>query len=161
MEPAPAAATTAAEKDVLQQLNMLLLSARSADALRDLAQFYAAQLDGLGQADFGNMCYSPSALIHHLRDTIPDPHAQPARIFLLEQMPLTTVGKASRIELRRRAAEIAVQDALSGLGDPVGATIRSGSDGTLTVQFLDKDTPDPARRAVAALGLAESGPVAG
>lgn len=102
---------------------------------------------------------SSPALMRHLREKIPDPHAQPARILVLDQMPLTAVGKASRIELRRRAAEIAVQDALADICDGIAVAVRSGPDGTLTVQFLDSDTPASARHAIAALGLAESGPV--
>lgn len=66
MEPAPVAPVHVAPAHVAQddaaaQLNMLLLSARSADALRDLARSYAARLNGLRDSDFADLCYSAAA----------------------------------------------------------------------------------------------------
>lgn len=61
MEPAPLPAAEAPETAPETAPDLLLLSARSAEALRDLAQACLARLEGLDAAGFGDLCYSAAA----------------------------------------------------------------------------------------------------
>jgi fatty-acyl-CoA synthase len=57
---------------------------------------------------------------------VPEPSAVPKRIDLVDSIPLTTVGKVFKPELRRRAAEAAARDALAGLATGVAARLAGG-----------------------------------
>lgn len=49
-----------------------------------------------------------AALSAHLRSNLSEPHALPTHFEILDALPITAVGKVSRLELRRRAAETAL-----------------------------------------------------
>ena len=58
-------------------------------------------------------------------DHVPERAAAPKHVEIVEEIPLTSVGKPYKPELRRRAAEQAARDALAetGLGDKVRAVL--------------------------------------
>ena len=58
-------------------------------------------------------------------DHVPERAAAPKHVEIVEEIPLTSVGKPYKPELRRRAAEQAARDALAetGLGDQVRAVL--------------------------------------
>jgi fatty-acyl-CoA synthase len=60
---------------------------------------------------------------------VPERAAAPKHIELVEEIPLTSVGKPYKTELRRRTAEQAARDALAetGLGDGVCAVLVEGA----------------------------------
>jgi fatty-acyl-CoA synthase len=67
---------------------------------------------------------------------VPEPPAAPKRIDVIDAIPLTTVGKVFKPELRRRAAEAAACDALAGIATGVAAQL-SGGQVVLTVHGGD------------------------
>lgn len=73
---------------------------------------------------------SGDALDTHLRATLAEPHAMPAAVLPVAALPLTSVGKLSRVELRRRAAHHAVELALAGHPDALaGIRVEMADDG--------------------------------
>ena len=60
---------------------------------------------------------------------MPERAAAPKYIHFVDEIPLTSVGKPYKPELRRRAAEQAARDALAdtGLGDHVRAVVIDGA----------------------------------
>lgn len=114
---------------------------------------YAGEVPALFVVARDGQSVSPEALDRHLRQTLADPHAQPARIAVIERMPLTSVGKISRIELRRLAAEAAVRDAIADIGDDVEFSVHAGPDGRLEVRIAAEDVESEVIRRVAAIGL--------
>jgi fatty-acyl-CoA synthase len=57
---------------------------------------------------------------------VPEPAAAPRRLDVVDAIPLTTVGKVFKPELRRRAAEGAAREALAGLATGVAARLAGG-----------------------------------
>ena len=62
-------------------------------------------------------------------DHVPERAAAPKHVEIVDEIPLTSVGKPYKPELRRRAAEQAARDALAGtgLGDQVRAVLIDGA----------------------------------
>ena len=62
-------------------------------------------------------------------DHVPERAAAPKHVEIVDEIPLTSVGKPYKPELRRRAAERAARDALAetGLGDQVRAVLVDGA----------------------------------
>lgn len=90
------------------------------------------------------------ALERHLRDVIGDPQARPVRIAVLEALPLTSLGKVSRLDLRRMAATDA---ALAALGDH-GLSARLDFVGNaVRVTPADAASSDAVMQVIAELGL--------
>ena len=60
---------------------------------------------------------------------VPERAAAPKQVEIVDEIPLTAVGKPYKPELRRRAAERAARDALAdtGLGDHVRAVVIDGA----------------------------------
>ncbi len=63
------------------------------------------------------------------RGHVPERAAAPKYIHFVDEIPLTSIGKPYKPELRRRAAEQAARDALAdtGLGDHVRAVVIDGA----------------------------------
>ncbi len=62
-------------------------------------------------------------------DHVPERAAAPKHVEIVDEIPLTSIGKPYKPELRRRAAEQAARDALAetGLGDQVRAVVIDGA----------------------------------
>jgi fatty-acyl-CoA synthase len=62
-------------------------------------------------------------------DHVPERAAAPKHVEIVDEIPLTSVGKPYKPELRRRAAECAARDALAdtGLADQVRAVLIDGA----------------------------------
>ena len=62
-------------------------------------------------------------------DHVPERAAAPKHVEIVDEIPVTSVGKPYKPELRRRAAEQAARDALAetGLGDQVRAVVVDGA----------------------------------
>jgi fatty-acyl-CoA synthase len=68
----------------------------------------------------GVTSFDPEALKSWCKERIGDPAASPVQIVALDTMPVTTVGKISKVELRRQAARIAVELEIAlALGSPI------------------------------------------
>nr|WP_128254797.1 AMP-binding protein [Falsirhodobacter deserti] len=107
---------------------------------------YAGEVPALFVTLHEGMSPGTEAIADHLRDRLAEPHARPAHIFVLQDLPLTRVGKVFRLELRRMAAEHALRKALPEFG---GAITLSG-DGAAVVAGID--CPQ-SRRTIEGLGL--------
>jgi fatty-acyl-CoA synthase len=59
-------------------------------------------------------------LIAHAANFVAERAAVPKEVFILDEMPLTPVGKIDKRALRRRAAQSALEDALAGLSAQPG-----------------------------------------
>ena len=72
-------------------------------------------------------------------DHVPERAAAPRHVEIIDEIPLTAVGKPYKPELRRRAAEQAAKDALSGTAvhDGVRAVLVAG-----TVEIVVPHSPD-------------------
>lgn len=83
---------------------------------------------------------SPTELMAHLADNVPEPPARPRHIFIIDEMPTTAVGKIDKTALRRDATRRAVQAALAPLplleGEETEVRVREGEGGRLTVTIL-------------------------
>ncbi len=77
-----------------------------------------------------------AALQSHLRTNISEPQALPAKILVVESLPLTLVGKVSRLELRRIAAEQALNAALGAQDGQKPITVSIQKSGTLKAQVV-------------------------
>lgn len=72
------------------------------------------------------------ALDRHLGNAIAEPPARPKRIFQIEALPTTAVGKIVKNDLRDRAIEEKVRTEIAAaFGRPVAATIQVGKDDKL------------------------------
>lgn len=116
---------------------------------------YAGDVPALFVVPREGRSVSPAAVEAHLRDALADPHSRPVLIEIIAALPLTAVGKISRVELRRMAAEISVRAALGhedGHGD---AVVTASPDGMLEVRLAGFTGPaaDQAAERVARLGL--------
>lgn len=94
-----------------------------------------------------------AALSDYLRSALSDPHERPSRIFVIPKLPLTSVGKLSRIELRRQAAATALSAELAELGDDLDVRVNIGADGRLDVRLLSSSKPDLVQPVIESLGL--------
>jgi fatty-acyl-CoA synthase len=72
---------------------------------------------------------TPDELEAWAADHVPERPAAPKHVEIVDEIPLTSVGKPYKPELRRRAAERAARDALAGtgLGDQVRAALINGT----------------------------------
>jgi fatty-acyl-CoA synthase len=68
------------------------------------------------------------------RDRVPEPAAQPKHIWILDEMPLTPVGKIFKPSLRAQAARYAVAAALNPLGVEVAEIVGGEQPGELLVK---------------------------
>jgi fatty-acyl-CoA synthase len=89
---------------------------------------------------------TPDELIAYCRERIPERAAVPVRIVVRTELPVTAVGKIFKPELRWRAIELVLAEALARKG--LAATVTVGPDeryGTLARVAL----ADPSRRSAA------------
>jgi hypothetical protein len=72
---------------------------------------------------------TPDELEGWAADHVPEPAAAPKHVQIVDEIPLTAIGKPYKPELRRRAAETAARDALAeiGPGDQVRAVLVDGA----------------------------------
>jgi fatty-acyl-CoA synthase len=84
-------------------------------------------------------------------ERVPERAAAPRHVEIVEEIPLTAVGKPFKPELRRRAAEQAAKDALSGTAAPdqVRAVIVDGTIEVLVPRSPDDETAGAALSAYA------------
>ncbi len=72
---------------------------------------------------------TPEALLAHARDTVPEPAAVPKRIEVIDEMPLTPIGKIFKPALRRIATRWAVEAVVAQSGvDAAAITIHVDED---------------------------------
>ncbi|WP_341899313.1 AMP-binding protein [Ferrovibrio terrae] len=72
------------------------------------------------------------ALDRHLASAIAEPPARPKRVFQIDALPTTAVGKIVKNDLRDRAIEEKVRNEIAAVfGRPVAATIQVGKDDML------------------------------
>lgn len=80
---------------------------------------------------------SSADLMAHLTENVPEPPARPRHIFVIEEMPMTAVGKIDKTALRRDATRRAVLTALGALplleGEETEVGVREGEGGRLMV----------------------------
>jgi fatty-acyl-CoA synthase len=95
-------------------------------------------------------------LAAHCREHIPERAAVPVRIAILATLPLTAVGKTFKPELRWRAIEHVLTEALAGKG--IAARVDAGADahaGTLArVHVTDAARVSEAREVLGAFAVA-------
>lgn len=91
---------------------------------------YAGELPALYVALNPRMEVTADELVAFVAERISDPPARPKRVFLLDDLPLTPVGKIARFRLRQAAAVQALKDAVAGAhnlrlscDDPTAKTI--------------------------------------
>lgn len=107
---------------------------------------YAGEVPALFVTLHEGRASDPEAIGEHLRQRLAEPHARPAHIIVVPELPLTRVGKVFRVELRRMAAQHALRTALPEFD----GALSLGADGAVTVTGID--CPD-ARRTIQELGL--------
>jgi len=99
---------------------------------------------------------SPDELVAFCRERIPERAAVPVRIVVLPALPTTAVGKTFKPELRWRAIEHVLTEALAQ--QSIAATVTAGADdrhGTLArVQLADASQADAARQLLGAYAVA-------
>jgi fatty-acyl-CoA synthase len=99
---------------------------------------------------------SPEELLAWCRERIPERAAIPVRVVVLASLPLTAVGKTFKPELRWRAIEHVLGEALAEKS--IAATVAVGADerhGTLArVRLADAARADEARRLLGAFAVA-------
>lgn len=78
---------------------------------------YAGELPVLYVALNPRMEVTADELVAFVAERISDPPARPKRVFLLDDLPLTPVGKIARFRLRQAAAIQALKDAVAGARD--------------------------------------------
>jgi len=98
---------------------------------------------------------SPEELIAYCRERIPERAAVPVRIVVLPSLPVTAVGKTFKPELRWRAIEMVLTEALAQTG--IAASVSAGADekhGTLaTVSLVDPERAEEARQVLGAFAV--------
>jgi fatty-acyl-CoA synthase len=98
---------------------------------------------------------SPEELVAFCRERIPERAAVPVRIVVLPSLPATAVGKIFKPELRWRAIEHVLTEALAQKS--IAATVTAGSDerhGTLArVRLVDAGRADEARQLLGAFAV--------
>jgi fatty-acyl-CoA synthase len=99
---------------------------------------------------------SPEELVAFCRERIPERAAVPVRIVVLPSLPATAVGKIFKPELRWRAIEHVLTEALAQKS--IAATVTAGADerhGTLArVRLADPGRADEARELLGAFAVA-------
>jgi fatty-acyl-CoA synthase len=92
---------------------------------------------------------TPAELIAWASDHVPERAAAPKHVEIVDEIPLTAVGKPYKPELRRRAAEQAARDALAGtsLADQVRAVL---ADGAVEIHAPRSPTDDQVSEALSA-----------
>jgi len=99
---------------------------------------------------------SPEELVAYCRERIPERAAVPVRIVVLPSLPATAVGKIFKPELRWRAIEQVLTEALAQKS--IVATVTAGADerhGTLTrVRLADAARAEEARQLLGAFAVA-------
>jgi len=99
---------------------------------------------------------SPEELVAYCRERIPERAAVPVRIVVLESLPVTAVGKTFKPELRWRAIEHVLREALERRS--IAATVTAGADerqGTLArVRLADAGRAEEARQLLGAFAVA-------
>jgi fatty-acyl-CoA synthase len=99
---------------------------------------------------------SPEELVAWCRERIPERAAVPARVVVLPSLPVTAVGKTFKPELRWRAIEHVLREALAQKS--INAAVAAGADerhGTLArVHLADPARADDARQVLGAFAVA-------
>ena len=99
---------------------------------------------------------TPDELVAYCRERIPERAAVPVRIVVLPVLPTTAVGKTFKPELRWRAIEHVLTEALAQ--QSIAASVTAGADerhGTLArVQLADATRADAARQLLGAFAVA-------
>jgi hypothetical protein len=102
------------------------------------------------------MAPTPDELVAYCRERIAERAAVPVRIVVLPALPTTAVGKTFKPELRWRAIEHVLSEALAQ--QSIIATVSAGADerhGTLArVQLADATQADAARQVLGAFAVA-------
>ena len=72
---------------------------------------------------------TPDELVAWAADHVPERAAAPKHVEIIDEIPLTAIGKPYKPELRRHAAEQAARDAVAeaGLADQVRAVLIDGA----------------------------------
>lgn len=84
-------------------------------------------------------------LATYIRGVIPEPQAQPASIFVIDALPLTPLGKVSKLKLRADSARRAAEASLASLDNGARTyevAIVEGAGGQLHVLLSLGDQPD-------------------
>jgi fatty-acyl-CoA synthase len=101
---------------------------------------------------------SPEALVAFCREHIAERAAVPVRIVVLPNLPMTAVGKIFKPELRWRAIELVLREALSAAS--IGAEVKAGADqrhGTLArIRLADPASREAAEQALSGFALARA-----
>ena len=94
---------------------------------------------GVRRARAGRHGRAPPSSLAWAADHVPERAAAPRHVEIVDEIPLTAVGKPYKPELRRRAAEQAARDALAGTAvhDRVRAVLVDGA-----VEILVPHSPD-------------------
>ena len=116
---------------------------------------YAGELPVLYVALTPGAQVSPEELIAHTGERIAEPPARPKHAFILEEMPLTPVGKIARYKLKQMATEHQVSHALSSIETLEKVTCQDN--GARQVGLYWKQKPTSEQREFAAAALADLG----
>ncbi|KYZ86329.1 AMP-binding protein [Alloalcanivorax xenomutans] len=116
---------------------------------------YAGELPVLYVALTPGAQVSPEELIAHTGERIAEPPARPKHTFILEEMPLTPVGKIARYKLKQMATEHQVGRALSSIDTLEKVTCQDN--GARQVGLYWKQKPTSEQRKLAATVLADLG----
>ena len=90
---------------------------------------------------------SPTELNRWATDNVPERAAAPKHVEILEELPLTSVGKPFKPELRRRAAEQAARAELTGTA-AAGQVTAVLVDGAIEIHIPDAVADDEVRAAL-------------
>lgn len=114
---------------------------------------YAGEVPALYVVPRAGQVVPLADLERHMREYLAEPHARPAHIFVTAKLPLTVVGKLSRVALRRQAAQEAIGLALREQGLNPELELEQTPDGGLLIRTGDQTSLPQLRDVVAALGL--------
>jgi len=97
---------------------------------------------------------SEEELLAFVAEAVPEPAARPKRIWLLDAMPLTPVGKIFKPALRAEAARYAVAAALATLPAlPRDLTVSVAATGNIVVRVAELPSADEAQLRAALTGM--------
>ena len=90
---------------------------------------------------------TPDELVAWAADHVPERAAAPKHVEIIDEIPLTAIGKPYKPELRRHAAEQAARDAVAeaGLADQVRAVL---IDGAIEIRVPSSANDDQVRSAL-------------
>lgn len=114
---------------------------------------YAGEVPALYVVPRAGKTVRPDELERHLRAHLAEPHARPAHIFVTPALPLTVVGKLSRVALRRQAAAAAIRMALQEQGLQPDLELDQTPDGKLLIRTGDRTCLSQVQGVVSSLGL--------